>query len=117
MAPLPPQPIEAMHITKHPNFQHKLEIMNLKLSPIYPLPIGPPHPRFPKTILHFWLLSEAEIDDMAHYYSQSEPDGYTLMYPHPMNWDEHTFKRMDDSMRLFFKKRELGLFIGLRVNI
>lgn len=106
-----------MPAVKNPEFYYKIGIMQLELSAIYPLPAGPPHPRFPKTILHFWLLNEAEINDMARYYSQSEPDQYTLMYPHPMNWDEQAFKRMDDFTRLFLKRRELGLFIGLRVDI
>lgn len=68
-------------------------------------------------MLNFWLLSEAEIDEIARYYSQVEPDPYTLLYPHPMNWDDEVFKRMDETMRVFMKRRELALFIGLRIGM
>lgn len=94
-------------------FQSKIKLMKFQLRPIYPMPTGPPHERFPKTILQFWLLTESEIDSMARYYSQSQPDEYTLTYPRPLNWDEQLFERMDQNERLFMKRRELGLFIGL----
>jgi hypothetical protein len=81
------------------------------------MPTGPPHPCFPKTILHFWLLSESEINSIAQYYSQTEPDEYTLTYPHPMLWDHQAFSQMSTTERICAKRRELALFIGLRANM
>lgn len=67
----------------------KIEQLRLALYPIYPvhIPDGSPHPRFPRTLLHFWLLTEDEIDSFAHYYSQSTPSVFTCEYPAPMGWE------------------------------
>lgn len=68
---------------------NKIAQLRLRLQPIYPVNIadGGPHTSFPPTLLHFWLLTEDEIDSFASYYSQSTPCPYTYMYPATMGWD------------------------------
>ncbi|EMF13803.1 uncharacterized protein SEPMUDRAFT_85001, partial [Sphaerulina musiva SO2202] len=51
----------------------KIATLQLRLAPLVPLPAGPPHPAFPDTLLAFHLLTEAELDSIAHYYHQSTP--------------------------------------------
>jgi hypothetical protein len=66
----------------------KISTLQLKLSPLVPLPSGPPHPAFPKTLMAFHLLTEDELDSIAHYYHQSTPGPWTNHYPANMNWDK-----------------------------
>lgn len=65
----------------------KIATLQLRLQPLVPLPAGPPHPAFPKTLMAFHLLTEDELDSIAHYYHQSTPGVYTRQYPANMNWD------------------------------
>jgi hypothetical protein len=60
-----------------------------------PLPTGPPHPAFPKTLLAFHLLTEDELDSIAHHYHQSTPGPWTQHYPALMNWDKDFLARSD----------------------
>ncbi|KAK4550262.1 hypothetical protein LTR36_003229 [Oleoguttula mirabilis] len=66
----------------------KIATLQLKLAPLVPLPSGPPHPSFPKTLMAFHLLSEDELDSIAHYYHQSTPGPWSNHYPENMNWDK-----------------------------
>lgn len=66
---------------------NKIATLQLRLTPLVPLPVGPPHPAFPKTLMAFHLLTEEELDSIAHYYHQSTPCQWTQQYPAPMNWD------------------------------
>jgi len=66
----------------------KIATLQLTLAPLVPLPSGPPHPSFPKTLMAFPLLTEAELDSIAHYYHQSTPGPWTQSYPAQMNWDK-----------------------------
>jgi hypothetical protein len=53
-----------------PNNAHlskKIATLQLELAPLVPLPEGPPHLSFPKTFLAFHLLTEDELDSIAHY--------------------------------------------------
>ena len=70
-----------------------IEILSSKLHPLYPQPGGPPHTKFPKTIMHWLLLTEDELDSIAHYYGQSTPDAFTNTYPAPMGWDKEFLAR------------------------
>lgn len=72
---------------RNPSLARKIAHLRLTLSPLVPLPSGPPHPAFPKTLLAYHLLTEAELDALAHYYHQSTPGAYTGEYPACMNWD------------------------------
>ena len=73
----------------------KIATLQLELAPLVPLPSGPPHPAFPKTLLAFHLLTEDELDSIAHHYHQSTPGPWTQHYPALMNWDK-TFLRAQD---------------------
>ncbi|KAF2482326.1 hypothetical protein BDY17DRAFT_158140 [Neohortaea acidophila] len=66
----------------------KIATLQLSLAPLVPLPSGPPHPAFPRTLLAFHLLTEDELDSIAHYYHQSTPGPYSYHYPSNMNWDK-----------------------------
>ncbi|USW54229.1 hypothetical protein Slin15195_G075480 [Septoria linicola] len=71
----------------------KIATLQLRLQPLVPLPAGPPHPAFPKTLMAFHLLTEDELDSIAHYYHQSTPGVYTRQYPANMNWDRDFLAR------------------------
>lgn len=71
-----------------PALAKKIATLQLRLAPLVPLPSGPPHPAFPKTLLAFHLLTEDELDSIAHYYHQSTPGPWTQHYPAAMNWDK-----------------------------
>ncbi|KAK5134639.1 hypothetical protein LTR08_006295 [Meristemomyces frigidus] len=66
----------------------KIATLQLKLAPLVPLPSGPPHPSFPKTLMAFHLLTEDELDSIATYYHQSTPGPWSNHYPASMNWDK-----------------------------
>lgn len=66
----------------------KISTLQLKLAPLVPLPSGPPHPAFPRTLMAFHLLTEDELDSIAHYYHQSTPGPWSHHYPANMNWDK-----------------------------
>ena len=66
----------------------KIATLQLHLAPLVPLPSGPPHPAFPRTLMAFHLLTEEELDSIAHYYHQSTPGPWSNHYPATMNWDK-----------------------------
>jgi hypothetical protein len=79
-------------------------------SPLYPLlsiSTHTHHPSFPATLLHFYLLTESQLDDLAHFYHQRTPSIYSLSYPVPIigKWR---------SCSLEEKRRRFGRFVGLR---
>lgn len=74
--------------TRNDTLSKKIETLQLRLAPLVPLPSGPPHPSFPKTLMAFHLLTEEELDSIAHYYHQSTPGPWTHHYPANMNWDK-----------------------------
>jgi len=74
----------------------KIATLQLELAPLVPLPTGPPHPAFPKTLLAFHLLTEDELDSIAHHYHQSTPGPWTQHYPALMNWDKDFLARSTD---------------------
>lgn len=78
-----------MGLTKK-TLELETRIANLQLSlhPLVPLPVGDPHPAFPRTLLAYHLLTEEELDDIAHHYHQSTPSVWTHQYPATMNWDK-----------------------------
>ncbi|KAK3047703.1 hypothetical protein LTR09_010961 [Extremus antarcticus] len=66
----------------------KIATLQLRLAPLVPLPSGPPHPSFPKSLMTFHLLTEDELDSIASYYHQSTPSIWSNHYPSNMNWDK-----------------------------
>jgi hypothetical protein len=111
----------------NPALKRKIAQLRMKLQPLYPvhLPGGPPHTAFPQTVLHFWVLTETEIENCLRYYRQITPDWSTCTYPCPLVWDKKFLARPDppqptiegqltDVERLAIKRRMLGKFIGLR---
>jgi len=80
--------------------------MSLKLAPLVQLTTGLVHPNFPRTLLAFWLLTEDQLDDLAHFYHQRTPCEWTQHYPCPVSWPP--------GLTLEEKRRKLGKFIGLR---
>lgn len=99
-------PFMERRIAKNPELRHKLEQMALNLSPLVQITTGYVHPSFPKTVLHFWLLTDAELEELAHFYHQRTPSVFTDHYPCPIRWSSE--------LPLEEKRRKLGKFIGLR---
>lgn len=71
----------------NPALAEKIRQLSLPLAPLVSLPTGDIHPSFPKNLLHFWLLTTEELDDMAHFYHQRTPGPWTLHYPRPVRWE------------------------------
>ncbi|KAK4099793.1 hypothetical protein N658DRAFT_498040 [Parathielavia hyrcaniae] len=80
--------------------------MSLRLAPLVQLTTGRVHPSFPRTLLAFWLLTEPELDALAHFYHQRTPCAWTAQYPCPVSWAA--------GLVVEEKRRKLGRFIGLR---
>lgn len=84
----------------------KIEQMALPLAPLVQLTSGQIHPAFPTTLLNFWLLTDEQLDEIAHFYHQRTPCQWTRHYPCPITWGE--------GLTLEEKRRKIGKFIGLR---
>lgn len=91
---------------RNPPLAHKLHQIALPLSPLVQLTTGAVHPHFPRTVLHFWLLTEAQLESLASFYHQRSPSPWSAQYPCPVVW------RSD--LPLEEKRRRMGKFIGLR---
>jgi hypothetical protein len=66
-------------------FKQKLGQMALPLAPLVQLTTGDVHPAFPGTLLNFWLLTDSQLEEIAHFYHQRTPCRYTFHYPCPIN--------------------------------
>ncbi|KAJ9429134.1 hypothetical protein QL093DRAFT_2153801, partial [Fusarium oxysporum] len=73
-------------LAKNPNLQRKLEQMALPLAPLVQLTTGAVHPSFPTTVLNFWLLTDEQLESLAHFYHQRTPSPWTNQYPCPVTW-------------------------------
>lgn len=91
---------------KNPALHTKLTQMSLQLAPLVQLTTGAVHPAFPQTLLAFWLLTDDQLDALAHFYHQRTPCAWTAQYPCPVDWPA--------GLSLEEKRRRLGRFIGLR---
>ncbi|KXX83094.1 hypothetical protein MMYC01_200509 [Madurella mycetomatis] len=91
---------------KNPALHLKLSQMSLQLAPLVQLTTGAVHPDFPRTLLAFWLLTDAQLESLAHFYHQRTPCRWTAHYPCPVSWPA--------GLTLEEKRRRLGRFIGLR---
>ena len=89
-------------------FREKLRQMALPLKPLVQMTTGHVHPAFPVTLLNFWLLTDWELEELAHFYHQRTPSHWTMQYPCPITWGA--------DLPLEEKRRKIGKFIGLRVS-
>ncbi|KAI1455726.1 hypothetical protein F4805DRAFT_264742 [Annulohypoxylon moriforme] len=91
---------------KNAAFREKLRQMALPLAPLVQLTTGEIHPSFSGSLLNFWLLTDAQLEELAHFYHQRTPCRWTFHYPCPIAWSS--------AMPLEEKRRRIGRFIGLR---
>jgi hypothetical protein len=87
-------------------FQAKIAHLALPLRPLVSITTGRDHTYFPRTLLHYHLLTDAELEELAHFYHQRTPSMWTAHYPKPMNWKH--------GLSVDEKRRKFGKFIGLR---
>ncbi len=91
---------------QNPALEAKIANLALRLVPLVRFTTGQVHPSFPKTLLHYHLLTDAELEGLAHFYHQRTPSMYTEFYPKPMNWKQ--------GLSIAEKRRKFGKFCGLR---
>lgn len=101
-----PAGLSARRTSRNPSLDGKLKQMALPLAPLVQLTSGHVHPAFPSTLLHFWLLTDDQLDQIAHFYHQRTPCQWTRHYPCPITWGE--------GLSVEEKRRKIGKFIGLR---
>lgn len=110
---------------RNPKLAAKISQMRLTIAPIVHIETGLAPPCFPATMLHLFLLTEAQLDAMAAYYSQSRrtPTAHTFAYPQIMDWHRPFLAtdaslpekcRLSDLERLKVKTRMFARFIGMR---
>lgn len=93
-------------IARRPELKRKLRDMAIELSPLVQITTGHIHPSFPRKMLQFWLLTDRQLEDMAHFYHQRTPSTWSSHYPCPVTWNSN--------LSLEEKRRKIGKFIGLR---
>ncbi|KAH7087093.1 hypothetical protein FB567DRAFT_549502 [Paraphoma chrysanthemicola] len=107
---------------RNPELAEKVAQMRLTIAPIVHVETGLPAPYFPNTMLNLFLLTESQLDHLAHYYSQSTPCALTDQYPQTMDWSK-PFLAKDDALpencklndleRVKVKMRMFARFIGM----
>ncbi|MCJ1272523.1 hypothetical protein MMC21_000309 [Puttea exsequens] len=127
--------------TKAPLLQRRKFAHLLRpLSPLLSIETGLSHPDFPKTLLHYHLLTSEQLDCLAHFYHQRTPGLYSLSYPMPVvnRWwapaeqelEEGEIDEMEEVRKILGasekaieitrtasleeKRRRFGRFLGLR---
>lgn len=113
----------AIQKSQRPSLAPVITRLQYPLAPLHPQPDGDPHPSFPRTLLHYHLLTEDQLDSIALYYHQvvspTKPTSVWIdEYPATMNWDTgylaHVGHLHGAQARISTKKRKVGRFIGLR---
>lgn len=108
---------------RNPALVHKISEMRLTIAPIVHVETGKPAPDFPSTMLHLFLLTEAQLDALASYYSQTRTTDLTHQYPQTMNWQQPFLDtsetlpencKLAELERLKIKMRMFARFIGMR---
>ncbi|KAF1351147.1 hypothetical protein BDV97DRAFT_351205 [Delphinella strobiligena] len=84
---------------KNSELEARIANLQLRLAPLVPLPVGEPHPAFPRTLLAYHLLTEEELDSIAHHYHQSTPSIWSSHYPASMDWDKEWFNASKERRR------------------
>jgi len=69
---------------QHPTRKRTLHHLRRPLAPLVSITTGTSHPSFPPTLLHYHLLTAAELDTLAHYYHQRTPSEHSFGYPLPV---------------------------------
>ncbi|MCJ1356952.1 MAG: hypothetical protein MMC33_006948 [Icmadophila ericetorum] len=110
-------------------FASRLTRLRTPLHALVSVSTGLSHPRFPPSMLHFYLLTESELDALAHFYHQRTPCAWSLSYPAPVvgRWGRGSgsgsgsgsgtgASSSSSSQRagLDEKRRRFGRFVGLR---
>ena len=85
-----------------------IEHLGLSLHPLLAIDTGNPHKIFPKTLLHYHILTDEQLDSLAHFYHQSTPSEFSLAYPAPIVYRWSKKADIED------KRRRFGRFVGLR---
>src|SRR4051812_20968655 len=93
-------------ISQNLALHERIERLALSLAPLVRLTTGDIHPAFPKTLLHYHLLTDTQLEELAHFYHQRTPACWTMLYPKPMVWRA--------GLTIDEKRRKFGKFIGLR---
>ncbi|KAJ4989169.1 hypothetical protein SVAN01_05248 [Stagonosporopsis vannaccii] len=114
---------------RNPELALKISQMRLAIHPIIHVLTGQPAPDFPATMLALFTLTEAQLDALAGFYSQSRPlspsldDGLKHAYPQTMDWSRPFLTadatlpedcRLSEMERLKVKMRMFARFIGMR---
>lgn len=109
---------------RNPELAQKIAQMRLTIAPIIHVITGRPAPEYPHTMLSLFTLTEAQLDALADYYSQSNSlDALKHHYPQTMDWAapflEHDPTLPEDCKlteieRLKVKMRMFARFIGMR---
>ncbi|MCJ1306525.1 hypothetical protein MMC25_000168 [Agyrium rufum] len=89
-------------------FTRHVSHLRLPLQPLLSIQTGLAHPAFPSSILQYHLLTEEQLDDLAHYYHQRTPTALSMSYPAPIITRWHKEAGIED------KRRRFGRFLGLR---
>ncbi|KAF3051947.1 hypothetical protein E8E11_007561 [Didymella keratinophila] len=111
-------------LERNPELALKISQMRLTVAPIVHVQTGVPAPDFPSTMLSLFTLTEAQLDRLAEYYSQSHtPTVLTYRYPTTMDWSKPVLQndptlpedcKLTDIERLKIKMRMFARFIGMR---
>ncbi|KAI4206588.1 MAG: hypothetical protein LQ348_000910, partial [Seirophora lacunosa] len=115
-------------------YRRKLAHLCTPLAPLLSITSGTAHPAFPRTMLHYNLLTEDQLNELAHHYHQRTPSQWSLCYPLPVVGRWHADNDaaaaaiaappawqgqaqghgQQASHRLEAKRRRFGRFVGLR---
>lgn len=99
-------------------YRRKLAHLTTTLAPLLSITSGTAHPSFPRTILHYHLLTEDQLNELAHHYHQRTPSRFSLCYPLPVvgRWHQGgtTTGPGGEAAKLEDKRRRFGRFVGLR---
>ncbi|KAI4173096.1 MAG: hypothetical protein LQ343_003206 [Gyalolechia ehrenbergii] len=103
-------------------FRRKLTHLATPLAPLLSITSGTTHPSFPSTILNYHLLTEEQLNDLAHHYHQRTPNQWSLCYPLPIVGRWHAGSgptisqqgQVHGEANLEDKRRRFGRFMGLR---
>ncbi|KAI9878003.1 MAG: hypothetical protein M1830_002200 [Pleopsidium flavum] len=93
-------------------FTKKLTHLTHALHPLLSLTTSAPHPAFPRTLLHYHLLSSSDLDSLAAYYHQLSPNPYMYLYPYTENGRSLGWSG-GEGMGIEEKRRKFGRFVGL----